>query len=52
VFPPEQLEALAEKHGIPSGMVSQLLASVLPQAVSAATPDGTASAAPADDSQN
>jgi uncharacterized protein YidB (DUF937 family) len=47
VFPPDQLEALAEKHGVPQGMVAGLLAHALPQAVDQATPDGTAPAADA-----
>jgi uncharacterized protein YidB (DUF937 family) len=49
VFPPDQIEALAQKHGLPAGAVTQLLASVLPHAVDQATPDGTAPPAGADD---
>ena len=44
IFPPEQLDAFAQQHGLPAGVVSQLLAHVLPHAVDAATPDGTAPA--------
>lgn len=40
VFPPDQLAALAEKHGIPQSLVSGLLAQVLPHAVAAAGQDG------------
>jgi uncharacterized protein YidB (DUF937 family) len=49
VFPPEQLEALAERHGIPAGMASQVLASILPQAVGQGTRNGTAGTQAADD---
>lgn len=42
VFPPDQLEALAEKHGIPSGMVSGILAQLLPHAVAASGQTGGA----------
>ena len=41
VFPPAQIEALAEQHGIPAGTVTTLLAQLLPHTVDAATPDGT-----------
>ena len=42
VFPPEQLDAWAQQHGMPAGMASQVLAQFLPHAVDQTTPDGTA----------
>ncbi|TLU73901.1 YidB family protein [Lichenicoccus roseus] len=41
VFPPEQLDAWAQQHGLPAGMASQVLAHFLPHAVDATTPQGT-----------
>ena len=41
VFPPEQIDAWAQQHGLPAGAASQLLAQFLPHAVDATTPDGT-----------
>ena len=50
VFPSDQIEALAEKHGIPPGVVSGLLAKVLPHAVAAsAQTDGTDGSGKTDD---
>ena len=40
VFPPEQIDAWAQRHGLPAGAASQLLAQFLPHAVDATTPDG------------
>jgi uncharacterized protein YidB (DUF937 family) len=45
IFPPEQIEAFAEQHGVPADVATGLLAHLLPHAVDNATPDG---AAPAD----
>ena len=47
VFPPAQIEAFAEQHGVPAGVAAQLLAHLLPQAVDAATPAGTVAGATA-----
>jgi uncharacterized protein YidB (DUF937 family) len=41
VFPPEQIDAWAQQHGLPPGVASQILAQFLPHAVDATTPDGT-----------
>ena len=41
VFPPEQIDAWAQQHGMPAGMASQVLAQFLPHAVDHTTPDGT-----------
>ncbi len=41
VFPPQQLDAWAQQHGLPAGMASQVLAHFLPHAVDATTPQGT-----------
>ena len=41
VFPPAQMDAWAQQHGLPAGAASQILAHFLPQAVDATTPDGT-----------
>lgn len=38
--PPEQIEALAQRLGVPAGIATQLLAHMLPAAVDAATPGG------------
>ncbi len=43
VFPPEQIEALAEKHGVPASVASGLLAQLLPHAVAASGQTGDAS---------
>jgi uncharacterized protein YidB (DUF937 family) len=40
VFPPEQIAAWAQKHGLPADAVPQLLAHLLPHAVDDATPQG------------
>ena len=40
VFPPEQIDAWAQQHGLPAGAASQLLAQFLPHAVDQTTPDG------------
>jgi uncharacterized protein YidB (DUF937 family) len=40
VFPPAQLDAWAQQHGLPAGVASQVLAHFLPHAVDATTPDG------------
>jgi uncharacterized protein YidB (DUF937 family) len=40
VIPQDKIEALAEQHGIPAGVATQLLAQLLPHAVDAATPAG------------
>jgi uncharacterized protein YidB (DUF937 family) len=40
VFPPEQIAAWAQQHGLPAGTASQLLAQLLPHAVDSATPQG------------
>jgi uncharacterized protein YidB (DUF937 family) len=40
IFPPAQIEALAEQHGLPAGTVTTLLAQLLPHTVDAATPGG------------
>lgn len=45
VFPPAQIEAFAEQHGVPAGVAAQLLAHLLPKAVDAATPGGTVASA-------
>ncbi len=45
VFPPDQIEAFAAQHGIPANVASQILASLVPHAVDAATPAGTPPAA-------
>ncbi len=42
VFPPEQIDAWAQQHGMPAGVASQVLAQFLPHAVDHTTPDGTA----------
>ena len=47
VFPPEQIDAWAQQHGMPAGVASQVLAQFLPHAVDHATPDGSAPAADA-----
>jgi uncharacterized protein YidB (DUF937 family) len=47
VFPPAQIEAFAEQHGVPAGIAAQLLAHLLPQAVDAATPGGVVPSAAA-----
>lgn len=41
VFPPAQLDAWAQQHGLPAGVASGILAQFLPHAVDASTPDGT-----------
>ena len=41
VFPPAQLDAWAQQHGLPAGVASGILAQFLPHAVDAATPGGT-----------
>ena len=41
VFPPAQLDAWAQQHGLPAGVASQVLAHFLPHAVDATTPDGS-----------
>jgi uncharacterized protein YidB (DUF937 family) len=40
IFPPEQIDAWAQQHGLPAGAASQILAQFLPHAVDTATPDG------------
>jgi uncharacterized protein YidB (DUF937 family) len=40
IFPPEQIEAWAQQHGLPADAVPQLLAHLLPHAVDSATPQG------------
>ncbi|MGH7109134.1 MAG: YidB family protein [Stellaceae bacterium] len=40
VFPPEQIAAWAQQHGLPAGTAQQVLAHLLPHAVDSATPDG------------
>lgn len=40
VFPPEQIAAWAQSHGLPADAVPQLLAHLLPHAVDSATPQG------------
>ncbi len=45
IIPQDQIEALAEQHGVPAGMATQLLAQLLPHAVDAATPGGEVPAA-------
>lgn len=40
VFPPEQIAAWAEQHGLPAEAAPQLLAHLLPHAVDSATPQG------------
>ncbi len=40
VFPPAQLDAWAQQHGLPAGVASGILAQFLPHAVDAATPNG------------
>jgi uncharacterized protein YidB (DUF937 family) len=45
VIPQDQIEALAEQHGLPAGVATQLLAQLLPHAVDAATPGGAVPAA-------
>lgn len=40
VIPPEQIEALAQRFGLPIGTATQLLAQLVPPAVDAATPAG------------
>jgi uncharacterized protein YidB (DUF937 family) len=40
VFPPEQIDAWAQQHGLPAGTASQILAHLLPHAVDSATPEG------------
>ena len=54
VFPPEQIDAWAQQHGLPAGVASQVLAHFLPHAVDATTPDGTAPqpGTPASDTSN
>jgi uncharacterized protein YidB (DUF937 family) len=42
VFPPQQIEAWAEAHGVPAGAASALLAHLLPHAVDSQTPNGQA----------
>ena len=42
VFPPAQIEAFAQQHGIPAGLATELLAKLVPHAVDAATPQGAA----------
>jgi uncharacterized protein YidB (DUF937 family) len=41
VFPPEQIDAMAQRFGLPAGVASQVLAQFLPHAVDTTTPDGT-----------
>ena len=41
VFPPAQIDAWAQQHGVPAGVASGILAQFLPHAVDAATPNGT-----------
>ncbi len=41
VFPPAQIDAWAQQHGLPPGMGSQILAQFLPHAVDATTPAGS-----------
>ena len=41
VFPPAQLDAWAQQHGLPAEVASGILAQFLPHAVDAATPNGT-----------
>lgn len=50
-IPPDQLNAMADKVGLPHDQVAAVLAQVLPHAVDHATPDGQvpAAAAPAPD---
>ncbi len=52
-IPPEQLNAMADKLGLPHAQVAAILAQVLPHAVDQATPDGqvpaTGAAAPSID---
>ncbi len=45
VIPPQQLDQFAQAHGLPAGAVSSVLAQLLPHAVNAATPDGSAQVA-------
>ncbi len=45
MVPQDQIEQLAQAHGIPAGIVPGLLAHILPHAVDQATPDGTAAGA-------
>ncbi|HJU15200.1 MAG TPA: YidB family protein [Stellaceae bacterium] len=40
IFPPEQIEAWAQQHGLPADAVPQVLAHLLPHAVDSATPQG------------
>ena len=47
-IPPDQLNALAEKAGIPQDQLATVLAQVLPHAVDHATPDGQVPAEGAD----
>ena len=39
-IPPEQIEALAQRYGLPAGIATKVLAQVIPQAVDTATPAG------------
>ena len=41
VFPPAQLDAWAQQHGLPAGVASGILAQFLPHAIDASTPNGT-----------
>lgn len=40
VFPPEQIAAWAQQHGLPAETAQQVLAHLLPHAVDSATPQG------------
>jgi uncharacterized protein YidB (DUF937 family) len=42
VFPPDQIDSFAQRHGLPAGAASQVLAHLLPHAVDQATPEGAA----------
>jgi uncharacterized protein YidB (DUF937 family) len=46
IFPPEQIEAFAAQHGVPSDVAAGLLAHLLPHAVDNATPNGAPPADP------
>ncbi len=46
VFPPSQIDALAQRYGLPAGLVTQVLAQVVPHAVDTATPAGQLPATP------
>ncbi|MBV9654916.1 MAG: DUF937 domain-containing protein [Acetobacteraceae bacterium] len=40
VFPPGQIDALAQRYGLPAGVVTEILSQVVPHAVDTATPTG------------